>query len=410
MSNDKSQAADFFHVSNKQAKPFEIVDPFNPSNTLKGFICRKDGPFGGSLFITHVNQVKLNEPQKIYGVPKLLYPYVDKKNSDDLEEFEGAEEIVPKKKKVPGSCKYKSSFQTDDNIVAFALTNKWNGTNILFFKYYDNSGQMFVSAKTKGSATLSDTQFGDFFALTKEALFGKNHSERTLDISHPPEVLHEFFKRPEIQSISCELCGIKEPHLVKYDFDIALKPLFMQFKSGGNIEPIIDPNDTHQQLFEFVNFADMCHICKERQKHDFALNDEYRKKNNLEIRYEYNHFATEGAVLYILTKPNRLLGQYNFGNDWIGVSNRKLYKIKPKDIEEVHWGTFGEKQKSLVEIAVKKLRLREKEFSKDSLREELDIGPKEFKRYQNDILQYARQYFNSMPKTSKSSKTNKKKK
>ena len=96
MSNDKSQAADFFHVSAKQAKPFEYEDPFNPQNTLKGFICRKDGPFGGSLFITHINNVKLNEPQKIYGVPKLLYPYVDKKNSDDLEEFEGAEETVPK--------------------------------------------------------------------------------------------------------------------------------------------------------------------------------------------------------------------------------------------------------------------------------------------------------------------------
>nr|CAG4716680.1 unnamed protein product [Naegleria fowleri] len=295
------------------------------------------------------------------------------------------------------------------NTILSHIFTRWNGTNILFFKYSDNSGQLFISAKTKGSATLSDTQFGDFFALTKEALFGSNSSERTINPKHPPEVLREFCRRPEIQSISCELCGTKEPHLVKYDFDIALKPLFMQFKSGGSIEPIIDPNDSRQQLFEFTNFADMCHICKERQKCDFAINDEYRKKNNLEIRYEYNHFATEGAVLYILCKPNRLLGQYDLGSDWIGVSNRKLYKIKPKDIEEVHWGTFGEKQKALVQIAVQKMHLREKEFSKESLREELDIGPKEFKRYQNDILQYARQYFNSIPKTSKT-KSNKKKK
>lgn len=43
---------------------------------------------------------------------------------------------------------------------------------------------------------------------------------------------------------------------------------------------------------------------------------------------------------------------------------------------EVHWGTFGEKQKALVQIAVQKMHLREKEFSKESLREELDIGPK----------------------------------
>ena len=29
------------------------VDPFNPSNTLDGLICKKDGPMGGSLYITH---------------------------------------------------------------------------------------------------------------------------------------------------------------------------------------------------------------------------------------------------------------------------------------------------------------------------------------------------------------------
>jgi hypothetical protein len=36
-----------------------------------------EGPMGGSLLITTVNQKKLDEYQLVYGTPKLVYPYKD---------------------------------------------------------------------------------------------------------------------------------------------------------------------------------------------------------------------------------------------------------------------------------------------------------------------------------------------
>jgi hypothetical protein len=36
------------------------------------------------------------------------------------------------------------------NTKKFCFTTKWNGTNILFYKYQDKEGNYFFTAKTKG--------------------------------------------------------------------------------------------------------------------------------------------------------------------------------------------------------------------------------------------------------------------
>jgi len=266
--------------------------------------------------------------------------------------------------------------------------------NVLFFKYFDENGHMYVSAKTKGSATLNNTPYGNFLEHTKQCLFGgtsvENESGFMIDTNNPPPALKEFIERQDIQSISMELCGRKEPHLVLYDFDLALKPLFMQHFHDGLIEPVMDSYEIGKgDLREFTTTKEMCEYCLKRQRDDFDRNDRYRKERNLEIRYEYEYFINEGAVLYILFKsPNTPQSNFKAGSIPL-VCQRKLYKVKPKDIEEVHWGVFDEKQKRLIEIAITKLQEREKPFSKETLIEELDIGPKEFSRYGREIMQYA---------------------
>jgi len=42
----------------------------------------------------------------------------------------------------------------------YYIANKWNGMNILFFKYTDSQGRIFVTGKSKGSPTIIDTDFG----------------------------------------------------------------------------------------------------------------------------------------------------------------------------------------------------------------------------------------------------------
>lgn len=87
---------------------------------------------GGSLLITEVNNKRLATPLVIYGTPKLAYPY----RSTEATEY--------------------VDFASFASAKACFFGNKWNGTNILFFRYTDADGNVFVSAKTKGTAFLSD--------------------------------------------------------------------------------------------------------------------------------------------------------------------------------------------------------------------------------------------------------------
>jgi hypothetical protein len=42
----------------------------------------------------------------------------------------------------------------------YYVATKWNGMNVLFFKYTDEDGNTYVTGKSKGSASLADGTFG----------------------------------------------------------------------------------------------------------------------------------------------------------------------------------------------------------------------------------------------------------
>jgi predicted kinase len=294
----------------------------------------------GSLYINHINSIEV-EPQLIYGTPKLAYPYKDATN--EYMDF-------PKAK-------------------WYYLAEKWNGTNILFYKYYDSKGQMFISAKTKGTATLKNSEYGAFLSLTLEAL------GTTVPWGEVPDQLMPLMY-DSYQSMSFELCGKKEPHLVKYDFDIKLKPLFYTREYGGLV-PYLDPLNTTMPVPFHYNYSDYVgSCCRSSQERDLAANEEYRKANSLPHKYEFEHFAVEGKVLYLLDENGNCI-------------DRTLYKIKSKDIEEVHWQTFNAQMQDKVAEAVKKLGRDELEANEANLAEELDMGPKEWNKWGRDIMRFA---------------------
>jgi len=68
-----------------------------------------------------------------------------------------------------------------------------------------------------------------------------------------------------------------------------------------------------------------------------------------------------------------------------------MYKIKPKDIEEVHWSNFDQTMQGRTRQAMEKIVLRNKKLDKVSLQEELDMGEKEWGRFGKDVLKYANQ-------------------
>jgi predicted kinase len=324
----KSKAASAFNCEAKMATVFERVDPFNPQNTLAGFICRKKGNRQGSLYITHVNGIQL-APQMIYGTPKLEYPYVDQSDN---------------------------RLYKDIDAYKYMIANKWNGMNVMFYRYIDAAGREFFTAKSKGTPFLSDTEVGNFLTLTREAM------EDDEFISH-----YHSFTRSKSQSITFELCGKKEPHLVAYDFDIALKPLFVTRQHGG-IKPFSLQFECKRDSWQ--------ERCQKFQEDDYALNEEYRKKNGLEHKYEYNHFATEGKVLYCVDKNGYVI-------------DRTMYKVKPKDIEEVHWQTFDKDMQERVREAVRKIKMNEEAISEETLCQELDMGHKEWSKFGRQVLAFA---------------------
>jgi hypothetical protein len=152
----------------------------------------------------------------------------------------------------------------------------------------------------------------------------------------------------------------------------------------GSIAPCRNPEDLGPFDFDAQKVVDLCKKC---QNDDYTANEEYRKARNLPPRYEYNHFIIEGRVLYLMDTKGRVL-------------DRTMYKIKPKDIEEVHWSNFDMTIQGRVREAIEKIVLRGKSMTEDSLKEgrwsdsvpkliELDMGPKEWGRFGTDVMKYA---------------------
>lgn len=327
----KSGAINAFKCKGAMVDKFEKRDPFNHNDVI-GFICREKGPMQGSLYITHVNGVH-TEPQLIYGTPKLRYPY---KNESTRE--------------------FKTDFPTAAKVV---FGEKWNGMNVLAFRYEDALGKAYVSYKSKGTPFLSDGEHGNFLTLTHEAM-----ERASFDVTI---LLNKLYLDGELQSLSFELCGKKEPHLVDYGFDIEMKPLFGT-KVDGSIFPIdVSSGYTTHNRIEVE--------CKLRQEADHAANKAFRKANGLKHKYEFNHFATEGKVMYLLDQNGYVI-------------DRTIYKVKPEDVEDVHWETFGNNIQGRVSEAIKKIQLSSGVVDENSLRDELDMGPKEWNKFGKDVMKY----------------------
>lgn len=246
------------------------------------------------------------------------------------------------------------------------FSTKWNGMNVLIFKYSDKAGNIFYSAKSKGAAFLHNGNYGNF----KDLLVGFLNWDPTTT-SYKDIPLLEELKSEDIQAIGFELCGKREPHLVNYDFDLDLKPLFIS-TNNGQIRPVINEDGYGPMPYDV---KDTAADIKTFQKEDEEANETYRKKHNLKRKYEYNHFITEGRVLYCLDEDGFIV-------------DRSMYKIKPRDIEEVHWGHFNEDAKGRVKEAYRKAIERSKPLNEKTMQEELDMGPKEWGKFSREVMKY----------------------
>lgn len=444
------RAASVFGSTRQWVQPFyDYVDPINPGNRVSGFLCKQEGAHKGSLLLTSINGQQLPEPQLVYGTPRMLYPY----NKAEATTGDDGDDTIT----FDVSCEY----DTFPSCHSFYLATKWNGVNVVFFTYRDFTNHMYVSATTRGRVFFDDSVFGNirsavyriiarWFDKTEQemsfpfplapALAATNAEDKTqdegeppakgksassppgrqsrssvkvIDISALPPALSLLQDPDNVQSISFELCGSEEPHLVAYPFALDLKPLFFT-SPAGVISPIIparpflpplvrdllqpattgaaapsatgeadakaDAADAALQFTErrlpFNDSQDLQRVCRDLQQWGEHQNRTWRKLKNLTQALFFHHFIIEGWVLYLLNERGE------------AVARSKLYKIKAKDIEGSHYEKFDLGVQKMVLLGLQKCYQAGKPITPANLRAELEWSEKAWKRFEREIYPF----------------------
>jgi len=170
-----------FKCDEKHTTLFEEVDPYNPQNTVRGYINRRQGHHYGSLYITHVNGKPCT--QVIPSAPKQGYPF-DRDGNWEWPSY--------------------------DTIEAY---EKLDGTCIIAYSYIDACGDSYQTYKTRLRPFLGEGTYGNFKSLWDEML-----------TKYPGMVgMHSDFSD---YVFVYELYGKRNHHLIVYDVSLDTRLLF----------------------------------------------------------------------------------------------------------------------------------------------------------------------------------------
>jgi predicted kinase len=272
-------------------------------------------------------------------------------------------------------------------------------------------------------ALIDDTPFGNVRSKCKELLApwlqttssgdeehpkdkSKNRARLSLKFQCLPPQLQLLKDYENVQSICFELCGNEEPHLVKYDFPLALQPLFMT-SPYGDITPFtaeaslhhkfykedqkaeenkeeelrVDPSDAELlsktgKILPFTGEEEILALDNKLKRWALRKNKAHRAAHSLPEGYLYNNFVVEGWVLYLLDASGRAIGR------------DKLYKVKPNDIDGSHFELFDNSLQRLVIEALERIYQAGKPVNEETLRRELDLSPRGWTRFERDIVAF----------------------
>jgi len=271
------QAAALLGVQAGLLQPFVVADPFHDGLPLEGFLCQKTDHRYGAIVITRVADEPC--PQLIHATPKLRYPF----------DRDGRFRFPP--------------------IARAHVYEKLDGTNVLAYRYRDAAGVVRTTFKLRLHPVLRNGTFGGFLDMWRELL-----------ARHP-----EAAALPTRNdcSISFELYGGRNPHLIAYDEPLAMAVLFgVEPATARLIAPFeLELGDVPAAplMAELLAGEDPVGCFQklrvELEARNVRLSDEQLS-------------GTEGAV-WCVTEPSGRVS---------------LWKCKPESIEEIHWATGINKQ------------------------------------------------------------------
>jgi hypothetical protein len=265
---DVSKATELLELAEKWLEPFSVADPFSKLQ-LEGYLSLKPDYRYGALALLKVGGQKV--PQRILATPKLLYPF----------DRTGAFHFPPLKK--------------------IDIYEKLDGTNILAYQFKDAQNNSHVTYKLRLHPVLRNGKWGSFLGMWKEML------ERYPQIPELP-VLNRC-------SLSFELFGSRNPHLILYDTPLDCALLFG-----------VDTNGRCRSVDEIdrLGVPVPTHFGRLKAGEDpVAAYGRIREKLQAEIQSQDDEklIGHEGAVWYVTTLN----------------MERVLFKCKPESVEAIHW-------------------------------------------------------------------------
>jgi len=276
----------------KDYREFSETDPFNPKNTVEGYISRKSNEFYGALIITRINNHEV-EPQLIMGTPKMHYPF---------------------NARADGSRNY--AFPSAKGIEIY---EKLDGTNILAFCYLDKYYRYF-SYKTRLRPFAGSGRFGNFYGMWMEV--GQPYFPQIRELMNKHNC-----------NLSFELYGARNPHLVLYPNPLDIALLFGVTNSGRIMSP------TDLQLATRDKYVPQTDIPLVKRFNviggDYVWNYERVQKELQEalIEVEDEHYmGVEGTVWYLKSLDNLCI----------------QLKCKPETIEAIHFASGGMSRNSII--------------------------------------------------------------
>ena len=282
-----TQAAELLGVRESTLSHFFVRDPFNEPNTLEGHLCRQSDHRYGALVIQQVNLRNLRKPQVVYATPKLRYPFARTDDQDD-------------------DCR---RYHFPEKVLWVKVYEKLDGTNICAYSYADAEGRRYVTFKTRLTPVIGESRYGNFRGMWRELLESDEDLAKLLG-----------YAQCGACSLSFEMYGYRNPHLVVYDVPLAAKFIFYVDQLHGAVgppPPSMCPSEELRLLpvATFTDQQDLVAFYNQKREEAEAGNRTFEEDG--EERVE----GTEGFVFYVLDEDGY----------------KTMWKCKPSSIEAIHW-------------------------------------------------------------------------
>lgn len=388
-------------------------------------MCKDEGAYFGSMFITAVNDVALARPLLIYGMPTVND--VHKGNSQNRNEggswsrsgnrggrndsshaSSSSASSAPSGSSGDGNTEnqgekavseFKSPWAQLDPSARVYIANKWNGFNVTVYKYENERGGRFVSIMPRGQPFLKGETHNMLCTWLQIPRNSRGHSSLSGGSSQVLMNVFPLLEQPDVQSVTYELIGRNIPQLVRYEFDLKLEPLFatvfdgtiipqallsasvVPIKHGEDPVAMIEQNDEMVIAGEFGPYdfdanvlAQFARVYRTRA---LGLNTAFRAAHGLKEGYRTEHFVLEGKVVFLLNHFNG------------AVSRSSLFKMKPIDTAKSHIEVLDANMQTSLFEALEKIYSKGLVLTPESLRTEMDLSARLWERFGNELMNMA---------------------